>query len=254
VSVQAPLQRDADLREDLDRAKQANTALMLDVQNLQTDLLAKNREITRLKTELDKVLRKHTPTNEVEGVFEHFLSVVWSGKGRRPKLDGARQRMIRDRLRDGFTVAELRQALGGLARFPNVADNGRCVPGKGKRYADLKHALKDASTVERFIDYLEGPVENVVPLRRSEFREVEARSGEEFCDALTDLGLKVVARHGYGASRWMAACPAHEDRDPSLSISELNDGKVLLRCFAGCETDDVLAAVGWTFSMLRGRS
>ena len=44
--------------------------------------------------------------------------------------------------------------------------------------------------------------------------------------------------------RWIARCPAHEDRSPSLSIRELEDGRVLLHCFAGCGAGDVLAAIG----------
>jgi hypothetical protein len=44
--------------------------------------------------------------------------------------------------------------------------------------------------------------------------------------------------------RWLARCPAHEDRSPSLSIRELDDGRVLLNDFGGCPTSDVLAALG----------
>jgi phage/plasmid primase-like uncharacterized protein len=40
---------------------------------------------------------------------------------------------------------------------------------------------------------------------------------------------------------WMARCPAHEDRKPSLSISAGRDGKVLVRCHAGCDQRDVIA-------------
>lgn len=47
-----------------------------------------------------------------------------------------------------------------------------------------------------------------------------------------------------GDGRWMAKCPAHEDRSPSLSIRETSDGTVLIRCFAGCGAADVVAAVG----------
>jgi hypothetical protein len=50
--------------------------------------------------------------------------------------------------------------------------------------------------------------------------------------------------------RWLARCPAHEDRSPSLSVRELNDGRVLLHDFGGCETADVLAALGLTVSDL----
>jgi len=42
---------------------------------------------------------------------------------------------------------------------------------------------------------------------------------------------------------WKASCPAHDDNNPSLSIS-VKDQRVLLHCFAGCETADVLTATG----------
>ena len=48
----------------------------------------------------------------------------------------------------------------------------------------------------------------------------------------------------------MACCPAHRDRKPSLSINIGNDGRVLLHCFAGCDTESILAAVGMTFTDL----
>lgn len=53
-----------------------------------------------------------------------------------------------------------------------------------------------------------------------------------------------------GADRWMACCPAHQDKTASLAIKELPDGRVLLHCHAGCDPDSVLAAVGLTFSDL----
>jgi 5S rRNA maturation endonuclease (ribonuclease M5) len=52
-----------------------------------------------------------------------------------------------------------------------------------------------------------------------------------------------------GAS-FMAKCPSHEDRKPSLSITEKN-GKTLLKCHAGCDTRDVVAAIGLTLEDLR---
>lgn len=44
--------------------------------------------------------------------------------------------------------------------------------------------------------------------------------------------------------RWLAQCPAHEDRSPSLSIRELEDGRVLIHDFGGCDTQAVLEALG----------
>jgi putative DNA primase/helicase len=42
---------------------------------------------------------------------------------------------------------------------------------------------------------------------------------------------------------WMARCPAHNDREPSLSIIDAKGGKVLVRCHAGCDQADVIAAL-----------
>lgn len=53
-----------------------------------------------------------------------------------------------------------------------------------------------------------------------------------------------------GNGRWMARCPAHDDRSPSLSIRELDDGRLLLHDFGMCEVNDVLAAVGMSLSDL----
>jgi hypothetical protein len=41
-------------------------------------------------------------------------------------------------------------------------------------------------------------------------------------------------------SHWMAPCPTHEDRDPSLSIRDADDGKVLVYCHAGCDQSVVI--------------
>lgn len=54
--------------------------------------------------------------------------------------------------------------------------------------------------------------------------------------------LDKVRRTGPGT--YLARCSAHEDRGPSLSIRERDDGVILLHCFAGCAVPDILAAVG----------
>ena len=52
-----------------------------------------------------------------------------------------------------------------------------------------------------------------------------------------------------GADKWMACCPAHDDKSPSLSI-RLTDDRILLHCFAGCSAEAVLDALGLKFSDL----
>lgn len=49
---------------------------------------------------------------------------------------------------------------------------------------------------------------------------------------------------------WSARCPAHEDRSPSLSVKSLPDGRILVHCFGGCGTDEVLGALGLTMTDL----
>lgn len=53
-----------------------------------------------------------------------------------------------------------------------------------------------------------------------------------------------------GEGRWVALCPAHQDKNPSLSLREAPDGTVLVRCHAGCPTAAVLAALDLTWGDL----
>lgn len=47
--------------------------------------------------------------------------------------------------------------------------------------------------------------------------------------------------HGrYGSAR----CPAHDDKRPSLSIAEGDDGRLLCHCHAGCEFASIMAGLG----------
>jgi putative DNA primase/helicase len=43
---------------------------------------------------------------------------------------------------------------------------------------------------------------------------------------------------------WKARCPAHEDSSPSLAIAHGRDGRILLKCRAGCSFRDVCTALG----------
>lgn len=47
-----------------------------------------------------------------------------------------------------------------------------------------------------------------------------------------------------GTNKWKACCPAHDDKSPSLAITETSDGVVLLKCWAGCTTQNIVSAIG----------
>ncbi len=53
-----------------------------------------------------------------------------------------------------------------------------------------------------------------------------------------------------GPGKWQATCPAHDDRSPSLSIRETDDGTVLIHCWAGCGAAEIVAAAGLGLSDL----
>ena len=60
--------------------------------------------------------------------------------------------------------------------------------------------------------------------------------------------LDKVRRTGQG--RWLACCPVHDDKIPSLSIRETMDERVLIHCFAGCTVHEIVSAVGLDISDL----
>ncbi len=47
-----------------------------------------------------------------------------------------------------------------------------------------------------------------------------------------------------GERKWLCSCPAHADSDPSLAVTSTHNGKILLKCFAGCTALDIVTSVG----------
>jgi hypothetical protein len=54
--------------------------------------------------------------------------------------------------------------------------------------------------------------------------------------------LEKVKRTAEG--EWVARCPAHDDKSPSLAVKEADDGRILVHCFAGCSFESVCGASG----------
>lgn len=59
--------------------------------------------------------------------------------------------------------------------------------------------------------------------------------------------LEAVKKAGNG---FVARCPAHQDRSPSLTVGEGTDGRILMKCQAGCETPDICARLNLTMADL----
>ena len=56
-----------------------------------------------------------------------------------------------------------------------------------------------------------------------------------------------------GDSKWLACCPAHDDKTPSLAI-KLVDDRILIHCFAGCDVSAIVGALGLELSDLMPES
>ena len=56
-----------------------------------------------------------------------------------------------------------------------------------------------------------------------------------------------------GHGKYVARCPAHEDKSPSLAVREVDD-RVLIHCFAGCDVYAIVSAVGLEMSDLFPRN
>ena len=52
-----------------------------------------------------------------------------------------------------------------------------------------------------------------------------------------------------GTGRWIACCPAHDDKNPSLALREVGD-RLLIHCFAGCPAYEIISALGLELSDL----
>ena len=80
-------------------------------------------------------------------------------------------------------------------------------------------------------------------------------NGRPTGDQLTPLEIVLDRLGAKGPVRrcgksWSAQCPGHDDRSPSLSVAEGDDGRVLLYCHAGCSQDRVVDRLGLTFADL----
>ena len=63
-------------------------------------------------------------------------------------------------------------------------------------------------------------------------------------ERLHQAGKRVQRKH----DSLQAQCPAHEDRNPSLTVSLGERQDIVMHCHAGCRTQDVLQALGLTYS------
>lgn len=76
-------------------------------------------------------------------------------------------------------------------------------------------------------------------LKHPVLQQLSERRRDEIAEFLSQFRKLCASGDG-----WTACCPAHADSNPSLKIDLKSDGRILLHCFAGCECDEIVEAVG----------
>ena len=136
-------------------------------------------------------------------------------------------RMCRDR-------ARIMRLAGTLNHKSDPPEEAELIAAPGKRYAlaEIEEVLRSAPTPTG-----------------------DAGSGPAVADEVSPavkLVLEKLDAKKRGGKQWQACCPAHDDKNPSLSIAEAEDGRCLIHCFAGCSYEQVLKAIGLTPGDLAG--
>ena len=53
-----------------------------------------------------------------------------------------------------------------------------------------------------------------------------------------------------GRGQYIACCPSHTDKHPSLAIRHTDDGKILIKCFGGCSAHEIVSSIGLSLTDL----
>jgi hypothetical protein len=254
-----------------------------DRQNLEAQVRKLLREKQALQMELTKQRQDSPKAQQARELFDHW---VWKlGKDeKRTKYTPERQKLILSMLKE-YESEQLKKAIDGLALKPWAGPRGRSASEypAAKLFTQLVHAIGSADRIEAcwaYVDEAKAEAEKVVSDRQRQ--KVTAKEdlcrrygrnyddpGEPMWNSPVSVGRTVdgialvlealerrgCASHqrGQDSTRHMAQCPAHEDNDPSLSILEKPDGRVLLHCFAGCRTASVLEALDLDWGDIGGR-
>jgi hypothetical protein len=71
-------------------------------------------------------------------------------------------------------------------------------------------------------------------------------NGRQKVNRNAELRARLDSLHAtVGPSGWSSArCPAHDNRNPSMSFAVYADDSVSVKCHAGCDTEDILSVLG----------
>jgi hypothetical protein len=272
-----------DLEQELQRTQaeleRIRAAADMDLQNMTSNLLAKDREIGRLKAQLEKQAVQDPDAGPIKDLLVFYKLEL--GKSSRFDIKPAGKRWkLADAALKRWGEERCRHAIIGLRLKPWSGPRGRSAeqyPGS-QRYDDVEHVFGDEVRFERCERVWEeqfqpsfdtevievpdvgggadsrdarlGPVAgthvsvrvSATPSARQERPWPELCPWDKIIDRLRGLDRKIVTSGN--PDQIMAQCPAHDDNHPSLAVGRKPDGTVGLHCFGPCKTEDVLAVLG----------
>lgn len=105
-----------------------------------------------------EVAKRHLPepdeeapvADDIKELWEHWLTLFWDGKGRKPTLLPERRRLLRARRRR-WSVEELKAVMDFVSKSPfHMGQNDA-----NKRYTDLKHIMSNDVKVEQKLSLID---------------------------------------------------------------------------------------------------
>jgi hypothetical protein len=164
----------------------------------------------------EAVTRENSLLSKAKEVFEFWKETM--GKNANVKLDQVRRRKIEGRLRDGYTVDQIKQAVLGCSWSPhNMGENST-----GAKYNDIELICRDASKLDRFIDL--GALKSITPSvnGRAVIRRLEPDENWEkeqtFADVVAthDLLAEDVYRDRVGYTKFRNSWAERRPQDAAL--------------------------------------
>lgn len=215
------------------------------VKDLESDGSRLRRQLSVARGERNDQRSLSAFADQAHEVFHQWNLRVRGGKAK--EFGGARFDPVVERLTAGADVEEdffvaiegARRVIGGEASFK---------PRDPKGYTDLKNIAKDAPTLDRFKEYAEEPVSNVVELplpRRGETYDPFHRPLDRALIALRrEFGFDAVWK-ATDRDEWWSVCPLHPSEQTPMRLTERRGAGSSLQaaCVNGCLPSLILNAV-----------
>jgi hypothetical protein len=147
--------------DELAQLRQRADALEVELALAEKDLRGKRSVISRLRGERNNQHQLSPFADQAREWFDHWNTVCRKGKAREFGAD--RFEPAVDRIAAGHTLEDWEEAVEGARRL--LAGQTKFRPDNPTSYTEMKNIAKDETSLQRFKEYAQTPVSNVVQLR-----------------------------------------------------------------------------------------